>query len=268
MCQNPGFFFFFFFCTRDSISNALHWQQFFQPGVNVLRVDCSRKRIHFMCKRSAFKYVLADWTSIQHIAQRAAGFGGKLEDDHVITWHWRTPIGDGSTSIWSDEPLFFAVQFRFPQTACIGTNCFCSAFSVQQCQLKPYSHVFNISFKTLGVCGERCRAGHSANQHVNAIEGSMNCSHSMCDTIHMTLEKKTHAPQLSLAHHVCIIIWVVFSLRSVMTANNLLSSTLIVALEMDFHTRTHIQLWRTYNTFLVRVSEMCWLNQQTLWSSF
>lgn len=88
--------------------------------------------------------------------------------------------------------MVFAVQFRFPQTACVGTNCFCSAFSVQQCQLKPYSQlVFNISFKTLGVCGERCRAGHSANQHVNAIEGSMNCSHSMCDTIHMTLEKKT-----------------------------------------------------------------------------
>lgn len=190
MCQNPGHFFFFFLHAgqhKQCITLAAIFPTWCKCLTCWLRSQAYTFHVQEECAQ-----VCIGWLDLNPAYCSASSrFWGE-------TWRWprHNMTLTHTDRRWQHEYLVrlaivFAVQFRFPQTACIGTNCSCSAFSVQQCQLKPYSQlVFNISFKTLGVCGERCRAGHSANQHVNAIEGSMNCSHSMCDSIHMTLEKK------------------------------------------------------------------------------
>lgn len=67
----------------------------------------------------------------------------------MVTSLHDTAIRDGNTSIWSVEPLFSQFSFDSHKTAWSGTNCFCSAFSLQQCQLKADSQLeFNISLQT------------------------------------------------------------------------------------------------------------------------
>lgn len=94
--------------------------------------------VYFMCKRSAFEYVLADWTAIQHIALRAAGFGGNWK---MVTSLHDTDAHRSKMAARVFGPLShcFRSSVSIPAKLFRGTNCFCSAFPVQQCKLKPDS---------------------------------------------------------------------------------------------------------------------------------
>lgn len=156
--------------------------------------------------RSSMHWLIGPQSSIMLCEQQVLG----------ETWRWpRLYMTLTHTDQrWQHEYLVrwvivFAVQFQFQQS-CFAEQ---TAFALRlQFSNAKWSLIVQHFFQNFVFAGTA-----SGNQDVSATEGSVNKC--LRQYTHMVLKKKHHAPQLWLAQHVCLIMCVVFSLRSAMAAN-------------------------------------------------